>query len=416
MSLYLKFASAIAFFSRVLFGCFMGKLTITDLKLNGKKVLLRVDFNVPLDSEGMIADDSRIKAALPTIKYILDHGASVIVMSHLGRPKGVDSLLSLKVCAERLAKLLHIPVLMAPDCVGAEVETMVHKMPQGSVLMLENLRFHKGEEQPEDEVEFVQNLARLGDVYVNDAFGTAHRAHASTAMIAKYFPGKAAAGFLMQDELNHLIPLLHEPKRPFYAIIGGAKISTKAGVIHNLLDRVDGLFLGGAMAYTFLQAKGIKVGASLVDEREINAAKEILQHPNVYLPLDFIVADAFSESANIKHVLASEGFDSPWQGMDIGSKTIQDWKQKLQGAETVFWNGPLGVYEMDKFFVGTKEIALFLATLKKTVVVGGGDSIAAIEKLQITDQFTHLSTGGGASLELLEYGHLPGIDALSKKL
>lgn len=394
----------------------MGKLTVADLKLNGKKVLLRVDFNVPLDSAGMIADDSRIKASLTTIKYILDHGASVIIMSHLGRPKGIEPFLSLKVCAERLSKLLHIPVLMAPDCVGPEVEAMVRKMPQGSVLMLENLRFHKGEEQPEDEVEFVQNLASLGDVYVNDAFGTAHRAHASTAMIAKYFPGKSAAGFLMQDELNHLIPLLHEPKRPFYAIIGGAKISTKAGVIHNLLDRVDGLFLGGAMAYTFLHAKGIKVGASLVDEKEIQAAKEILQYPNVYLPLDFIVADAFDESANTKQVLAEDGFDSPWQGMDIGPSTIESWEQKLKGAETVFWNGPLGVYEMEKFFVGTKKIALFLAELKKTIVVGGGDSIAAIEKLHIKDQFTHLSTGGGASLELLEYGHLPGIDALSKKL
>ena len=394
----------------------MGKLGLVDLKINGKKVLLRVDFNVPLDATGAIADDSRIKASIPTIKYILDHGASVIIMSHLGRPKGVDPLLSLKVCADRLSKLLHVPVLMAPDCVGDEVEAMAHKMPQGSVLMLENLRFHKGEEQPEDEPEFVQKLARLADVYVNDAFGTAHRAHASTAMIAKFFPGKAAAGFLMQDELDHLIPLLGEPKRPFYAIIGGAKISTKAGVIHNLLDRVDGLFLGGAMAYTFLQAKGILVGDSLVDEKEILAAKEILQYSNVHLPLDFIVADSFCESANTKQVSASVGFEKPWQGMDIGPATILDWKQKMGGAETVFWNGPLGVYEMNKFFNGTREIALFLASLKKTVIIGGGDSIAAIEKLQIKDQFTHLSTGGGASLELLEYGHLPGIDALSKKL
>ena len=390
----------------------MTKLTLKDLSLAGKRVLMRVDFNVPMEN-GKITDDSRIRASLPSIRYVLDQGASLILMSHLGRPKGKDLSASLKPCAERLSELLKKRVPMAPDCVGPEVEQLASALQPGQVLLLENLRFHPGEEAPEKDPKFVEGLAKLGDCYINDAFGTAHRAHASTAVIAKYFPGKAAMGFLIEKELEELSPLVKGPKRPFFAIIGGAKISSKIGVIKSLLNSVDGLFIGGAMAFTFLKAKGIEIGASPCED-----PKTIQDLPmgKIHLPLDLVVADAFSNDANKKIVSANEGIPSGWQGMDIGPKTMAAWSAQLQTGATIFWNGPLGVFEMANFATGTRKIAETLAHSNAKTIIGGGDSVAAIEQMGLADRFSHLSTGGGASLELIEFGHLPGIDALSNKI
>jgi len=392
----------------------MRKLGLKDLDLHGKHVLLRVDFNVPFTKDGQISDDSKITASLPSIRYILDQGASLILMSHLGRPKGVDPKLSLAPCAKKLSELLGKPVQMAPDCIGPAVQKMAHQLKVGQILMLENLRFHIGEEEPEKDLSFVSALASLGDVYVNDAFGTAHRAHASTALVAKYFPEQAAAGFLMEEEITKLSPLLQSPARPFYAIMGGVKVSTKIGVIHNLLKRVDALFLGGAMTFTFFKAQGIATGASPVEDLELKSAQEILSHPKqIHLPLDLVIADRFSNDAQRKVIAAKDGIPDGWQGMDIGPETVKAWSEILQKGATVFWNGPLGVCEMPHFAEGTYGIAKALAASKAEVIVGGGDSIAAIQKTGFAGKFAHLSTGGGASLEFLEYGHLPGIDALS---
>lgn len=393
----------------------MDKLSLKDLALKNKRVLMRVDFNVPLTKDGKIADDSRIVAALPSIQYVLGHGASLVLMSHLGRPKAKpEPQFSLAPVAKRLSELLHIPIPLAPDCVGPQVKKMASALKPGQALMLENVRFHPGEEEPEKDPAFTDHLAELGDVYVNDAFGTAHRAHASTALVAKHFPGKAAAGFLMEQEISFLAPLLQGPRRPFYAIIGGAKVSTKAGVINNLLKRVDSLFIGGGMTFTFLKAKGIPIGSSLFEEAEVKRAKEVLDSgKSIHLPSDLMIADAFSNDANHKIVSAEEGIPDGWQGMDIGPETIQEWSALLQKAATVFWNGPLGVFEMPHFAKGTFEIATSLANSDVETIVGGGDSVAAIQQMGIGDRFAHLSTGGGASLEFLEFGHLPGIDALS---
>jgi len=378
--------------------------TLKDLSLKGKHVLMRVDFNVP-----SIADDSRIRAALPSINYVLGQGAALILMSHLGRPKGKDPKLTLAPCAKRLSELLGKPVLFAPDCVGPVAEKMASELKPGQVLLLENLRFHVGEEEPEKEPDFVANLAKLGDVYVNDAFGTAHRAHASTAFIAKEFKNRAA-GFLMEKEIAVLSELIHEPKRPFYAIIGGAKVSTKIGLIQNLLKRVDALFLGGGMTFTFMKANGLEIGDSLFEADHVKEAKEVLKSPKLHLPLDIVIADKFSNEAHRK--LISGSIPVGWQGLDIGPKTIHEWSTAFSKAATVFWNGPLGVFEMSNFANGTKKIAEALADSKAKVIVGGGDSVAAIEQMGLADKFYHLSTGGGASLEFLEYGHLPGIAAL----
>ncbi len=392
----------------------MKKLGIKDLDVRGKRILLRVDFNVPIEKQGKISDDSRIVASLPTIQYLLDQGASLVLMSHLGRPSGIDPSLSLEPCSTRLSSLLGKEVLMAPDCVGPSVEKIVNELEIGEIVMLENLRFHPEEEEPERDPGFVSALAEFGDAYVNDAFGSAHRAHASTAMLAKLFPGKAAAGFLMEKELEALTPLLQDPPKPFHAIVGGAKISSKAGVIHHLLGAVDALYIGGAMAIPFLKAKGIETGASSVQDSDIIDAKELLLKAKVlYLPLDVVIADSFKENAEIKIVSTKEGVPKGWQIMDIGPQTISHWSDSLKKAQTVFWNGPLGVFEMPPFAKGTRAIAEFLANSSSKVTVGGGDSIAAICQMGLKDRFTHLSTGGGASLEFLEYGHLPGVDALS---
>jgi len=397
----------------------MNKLSLKDLHLKGKRVLMRVDFNVPLSKEGKITDDSRIVASLPSIQYVINHGASLVLMSHLGRPKAKpEPEFSLAPCAKRLSELLKKPVPLASDCAGEKVEKLAAGLHPGEVLLLENVRFHPGEETPEKEPEFVSQLAKLGDVYVNDAFGTAHRAHASTALIAQFFPGKAAAGFLMEKEIAELSPLLKNPERPFYAILGGAKISTKAGVVKNLLDRVDGLFLGGGMAFTFLKSQGIEIGESLCEASEIETAREILEKAKkkkipLHLPLDFVISNGFKNEAEKKIAPSEKGIPSGWQGMDIGPKTIEEWSSELKGAKTVFWNGPLGVFEMPHFAKGTHAIAEKLAHSKAKVIIGGGDSVAAIQQMGLADRFAHLSTGGGASLEFLEFGHLPGIDTLS---
>ena len=392
----------------------MNKLSLKDLDLKNKRVLMRVDFNVPQDPTGRITDDSRIRASIPSIEYVLNHGASLILISHLGRPKKPDPKFSLLPCAQKLSTLLGKPVPLAPDCVGAAVEKMAKQLQPGQILMLENVRFHPAEEEPEIDPQFTLGLAKLGDLYVNDAFGSAHRAHASTALIAKSFPGKAAAGFLLQKEIQFLDPLLHNPPRPFFAILGGAKVSTKIGVIHSLLKRVDALFLGGAMAFTFLKVQGMSIGQSLFEPSEIQTAQTILANvKQLYLPSDLIMADAFANDAKRRTILTAQGIPDGWQGMDIGPQTIQCWSQILQSAVTVFWNGPLGVFEMPHFAQGTHAIAQTLANSKAQVIVGGGDSVAAIQQMGLATHFAHLSTGGGAALEFLEYGHLPGIDALS---
>jgi phosphoglycerate kinase len=372
---------------------------------------MRVDFNVPIE-KGKITDDSRIIAALPSIEYVLNHGASLILMSHLGKPKGKDPQLSLDPCAKRLAELLKKPVTLAPDCVGPEVEKMAANLQSCQILLLENLRFHAAEEAPEKDPSFVSALAKLGDCYVNDAFGTAHRAHASTAAIAKYFPGKAAMGFLMEKEVEQLSPLLQKPARPFFAIMGGAKISSKIGIIKKLLERVDMLFIGGGMFYTFLKAQGISTGDSLCEDPE---TIRMLPQTKLRFPIDLVIAKGFSNEAERKIILAKEGIPAGWQGMDIGPQTVAAWSQELSKAATVFWNGPVGVFEMSHFNQGTRGIAEALARSPSKTIVGGGDSVAAIQQMGLGGHFAHLSTGGGASLEFLEYGHLPGIDALSNR-
>jgi phosphoglycerate kinase len=398
----------------------MAKLRIQDLDLQGKKVLVRVDFNVPLNKDGSIADDTRIRESLPSIQHILQAGGLAILMSHLGRPKGApDSQFSLAPCAKALSKLLGIPVIMAEDCVGDKVEKMAKDLKPGQILLLENLRFHPAEEKPSLDWAFAKKLASLGDLYVNDAFGTAHRSHSSTAIIAQYFPGKSAAGFLMQKEINFLSSLLH-PKQPFYAIIGGAKISTKIGVLKSLLPKIEGIFIGGGMSFTFFLAQGYKIGNSIHEEEQISAALEFLKECSrkkipCSLPKDLIIANAFANDAQSQCILASQGIPNGWQGMDIGPQTVEEWSKSLQNAATIFWNGPLGVFEFPHFAKGTEQIAKILSSLSATTVVGGGDSVAAINRLDLAPSFTHVSTGGGASLEFIEYGHLPGIDALTDK-
>lgn len=399
----------------------MPKLSIKDLPVKDKKILMRVDFNVPLDKQGKITDDTRIVASLPSIRYVLDHGGAVILMSHLGRPKDqVVPELSLKPCAERLSQLLGQKVLMAPDCIGSEVEKMVQSLQLNQVLMLENLRFHSGEEHPEKDEQFVNQLAKLGDAYVNDAFGTAHRAHASTALLAKYFPGKAAAGLLMEKEIDFLGEALKTPKRPFCAIVGGAKISTKCGVIEALMKKADVVLIGGGMSYTFFKAQGISIGQSIHEDDFLDKARELLAlsgkgHGRLVLPKDIMITDEVKEHSNFHLINASEGIPSGFEGVDVGPETIQMFAVELRKASTIFWNGPLGVFEIPEFAKGTNAIAHILTELKATTIVGGGDSIAAIQAAGLSEKITHLSTGGGASLEYIEFGTLPGIEALSDR-
>ena len=388
-------------------------LKITDLPIKGKRVLMRVDFNVPLKEDGTILDDTRIRAALPSIRYVLDRGGALILMSHLGRPQGKkDPKESLAPCAKRLSELLHKPVVFTTNCIGEEVEKMSNQLPLGSAALLENLRFHVGEEEPEKEPGFVEALARLGDLYVNDAFGTAHRAHASTTLIARFFPNKAAMGFLMEKEISQLSPLIHNPPRPFFALIGGAKVSSKAGVIKNLLQHLDGLFIGGAMAFPFFKVLNKSIGASPCAEGDVKTAKEILLKAKELSVKVFLPNDVVATNKGQKDIF-STGIPDGWAGMDIGPNTIRSWGEAFLTAKTIFWNGPVGVYEKPPYDQGTNQIAQFLSHSKARVIVGGGDSVAAIERLGLQNKFAHLSTGGGASLEFLELGHLPGIEALT---
>ena len=396
----------------------MAKLSLKDLSIKDKKVLMRVDFNVPMDAHGNITDDTRIKAALPSIQYLLSQKGALILMSHLGRPNGkTDPQFSLAPCAQHLSKLLGQPVQMAPDCIGEKTEALARALKPGEILMLENLRFHPAEEEPEKDPSFSKQLAAFADFYVNDAFGTAHRAHASTVEITRYFPGKAAAGFLLEKEIHFLGEALLHPKRPFYAIIGGAKVSTKLNVMRALLGRCDALLVGGGMTYTFLKAQGIPIGKSICEEKMIPEAKKIMEtSKNITLPVDSLIANRLEANAEIKHIQNAEGISDGWYGVDIGADTLKIYAEKLQNAATVFWNGPLGIFEIPPFSQGTYAMAHLLANLSAITIVGGGESVAAVESAGVSSQFSHISTGGGATLEYLEKGKLPGIEALSEKI
>jgi len=399
----------------------MPKLSITDLSLKDKKVLMRVDFNVPMDAEGIITDDTRIRATLPSIKYVLDHGGSLILMSHLGRPDGkYYSKLSLRPCANRLSQLLGRNVIFAPDCVRADIGEVVKTFRPGHIMLLENLRFHRAEEFPDEDKTFAEKLSKYGDVYVNDAFGTAHRSHSSTTSVAKYFPGKAAAGFLLEKEIKFLGDTLKKPKRPFCAIVGGSKISSKCGVIEALLKKADIVMIGGGMAYTFFKAQGFPIGNSIHEDEFIEIAKELIQSSGngrgrLMLPSDIVVAKEIKVGAPMQVVKAGGAIPDGFEGVDIGPETVKAFSDALRSAATVFWNGPLGVFEIPAFAKGTNEIAHMLAKLSATTIVGGGDLLAAVQAAGIADKLTHLSTGGGATLEYIEYGTLPGIEALSDK-
>jgi phosphoglycerate kinase len=394
----------------------MAKATVRDIDVKGKRVLVRVDFNVPLDAERNITDDTRIRAALPTIKYLLERGARVILASHLGRPKGQrKEEFNLAPVARRLEELLGQSVNKLDDCVGPQVEAGVRAMKDGDVILLENLRFHK-EEEANDEG-FAKALASLADTYVNDAFGAAHRAHASTAGVAEFVPG--VAGFLMEKEIEVMGKALSAPERPFVAILGGAKVKDKVGVISNLIEKVDSLIVGGGMAYTFLKAKGLEIGKSIVDEEKLDLAKELMEKAKAkgvkfLLPVDVVVADRFAEDADAKVVDVSE-IPPDWQALDIGPKTREAFAREIADAKTVVWNGPMGVFEMKPFAEGTRRIAKALADSAAVTIVGGGDSAAAISEMGFADKMTHVSTGGGASLEFLEGKVLPGVAALKDK-
>jgi len=388
---------------------------IDELQIDGRPLFLRVDFNVPVEG-GKVKDATRIEAALPTIRYALERGARLTVASHLGRPKGkVVAELSLKPVAEVLSELLGQEVRMAPDCIGPEVEALAQGLKEGEVLLLENLRFHPGEEK--NDPDFAQALARLEEVYINDAFGTAHRAHASTEGITHYVQ-EVGCGFLMKREIEYLMGALSEPQRPFVALLGGAKVSDKIGVIRHLLGKVDALLIGGGMCYTFLRAQGYNVGRSLVEEERITLAREIMKEAeakgvDLLLPRDHVAAEEFSPDAQRK-VVRNEEFPRGWVGLDIGPETVKAFAERISGAETVLWNGPMGVFEMAPFEGGTKGVAEAVASAKGTTIVGGGDTVRAVTQFGLAEKITHVSTGGGATLELLEGKTLPGIAALDR--
>lgn len=416
----------------------MNKMTVRDLDLKGKRVLIRVDFNVPL-KDGAVDDDTRIRAAVPTIKYALDQGASVVLMSHLGRPKGKKNPeFSLKPVVKPLADMLGCPVAFADDCVGEAVTAQAEAMKPGEVMVVENLRFYAEEEgkaklaegatdeekaaakaeMKEKQLTFAKQLATLGDVYVDDAFGTAHRAHASMAVVTKFFD-KCAAGFLLEKEIEYLGNAVSNPKRPFVAIIGGAKISGKIDVITNLLGKVDSLLIGGGMAYTFFKAQGIDIGGSLLEADKVDLAKTILEQAsksgvNLMLPVDHVIADAFSADAKTETLDVGD-VPAGWMGLDIGPKTAEAYSNIIKDAKTVVWNGPMGCFEMAPFAAGTAAVADALAEADCLSIIGGGDSVSAVKKAGLADKMTHISTGGGASLEFLEGKELPGVVALTDK-
>jgi phosphoglycerate kinase len=390
----------------------MNKKTVKDIDLKGKRVFMRVDFNVPM-AEGKVTDDKRIKAALPTIKYVLEQGAAVLLASHLGRPKGgPDPEFSLKAASEVLAGHLGRPVVMAPDCVGPEVEKIAAALKPGDVVMLENTRFHKGEEK--NDLDLAKQMAALADVYVNDAFGSAHRAHSSTEGIARFLP--AVSGFLMEQELEYLGRAIANPEHPYIAILGGAKISDKILVVETLLSKCDKLIIGGGMANTFLAAQGVNMQDSLVEAASLETAKAILSRvaEKLVLPVDAVIADKFDAEA-ASQTVAVDKIPAGWRMLDVGPKTLELYKQTLAGAKLVVWNGPVGVFEFPKFAEGTFALAKLLAESGATTVIGGGDSASAVKKAGVAKQMTHVSTGGGASLEFLEGKELPGVAALNDK-
>ena len=395
----------------------MNKVTVRDLDLDGKKVLMRCDFNVPLDENKNITDKTRIVAAMPTIKYVLDHNAKLILCSHLGRPKGeVKPELSLKPVADELSKELGREVKLAKDIVGPSAHELTENMKEGDVVLLENVRFDPREEKNDEE--FSKELASLAEVYVNDAFGTCHRAHASTAGVAAYLP--SGVGFLIEKELKVLGDALNNPRRPFVAILGGAKVSTKIGVIDALLDKVDVLLIGGGMAYTFYKSMGYGVGNSICELDKLDLAKDLMKKAKekgvkLIIPVDNVIGKEFKPDTESKIVAYNEIPDG-WEGFDIGPKTVKMYEEELKNAKTILWNGPVGLFEFDQFAKGTNEIAHFISNLNDcTTIIGGGDSAAAVTKIGLADKMTHISTGGGASLEFIEGKKLPGIEAIPDK-
>lgn len=395
----------------------MKKLTIKDIDLSNKAVIMRVDFNVPIGKDGKVSDDTRITAALPTIKYAVEKKAKVILLSHLGRPKGsFDPKYSLKPVAEHLKNISGLNVVFVPHVVGEEVKEAVKNMKVGDVLLLENTRFHPGEEKNDQEL--AKAWAELADIHVNDAFGTAHRAHASNVGIANFIP--SVAGFLMEKEIDFLNKVTYEPDHPYVVVLGGAKVSDKIGVITNLLNKADKLLIGGAMMFTFLKAQGLKVGSSLVENDKLDLAKRILEQAKekkveIVLPVDAIVAQKIEAGVEKKTADLKDGIDDGWMGLDIGPKTIKVFEEALKNAKTVVWNGPMGVFEIEDFAGGTKAVAEMIAKIKGTTVIGGGDSAAAVAKFGLESAYSHVSTGGGASLEFLEGKDLPGIRSIADK-
>ena len=394
----------------------MNKKTVKDIDLKGKKVFVRCDFNVPMDENQNITDNTRIVAALPTIKYLLEQNCKIILASHLGRPKGeVKPEFSLKPVAKELSKQLGKEVIMANDVIGEDAMSKASNLKEGEIMLLENVRFHR--EETDNDPEFAKKLASMAEIFVNDAFGTAHRAHASTTGIADYIPG--VAGFLIEKELKFLGNAINNPERPFVAILGGAKVSDKIGVIDSLLDKVDTLMIGGGMAYTFFKAQGYNVGNSLCEVEKTGLALQAMEKAKekgvkLLLPIDTKIGKEFKPDTESKTVVWTEIPDE-WEGFDIGEKTIEMFKKELQNAKTVIWNGPLGLFEFEQFAIGTNEIAKTLAELDATTIIGGGDSAAAVTKAGLADKMTHISTGGGASLEFLEGKKLPGIECLQDK-
>ncbi len=395
--------------------------TVNDIQFEGKRVLTRVDFNVPLNEERKITDDSRIRATLPTIKKIFEQGGRPVLMSHLGRPKGkYDSDLSLSHVVNRLAELSGHKVNFAMDCVGEEAVKASESLPEGEILLLENLRFH--EEETKGDEDFAKELAKNGDFYVNDAFGTAHRAHASTAVIAKFFKGKSAFGLVMAAEIENVGKVLHSDKKPVTAIVGGAKVSSKISVLENLIPRLDNLIIGGGMAFTFIKARGGKVGSSLVEDDYLDTARNILkkadaENVKVYLPVDSVNADKFDNNAE-QRITLSDAIDDGWMGLDAGPQTINSLEPVLMNSATILWNGPMGVFEFSNFEKGSRELANIIvkATTNGTFsIVGGGDSVAAVKQFGLSEDVSYVSTGGGAMLEYLEGKELPGIKAIDNQ-